>query len=143
MKILAVKMNRKRLAVILEESIYLYDISNMKLLQTIDTSPNPHGMSSATAKRYNAKSDKTALCALSPHSDNNYRASPQPNKHIAQPPNQAAHVPPTAAYVPPSSGEVLIYDANKLESVNVIEAHQSALCSLSVNNTGTMLATAS
>src|ERR1700753_2880272 len=70
-------------------------------------------------------------------------AYPQPNKHITQPPNQAAHVPPTASYAPPSSGEVLIYDANKLESVNVIEAHQSALSSLSVNNTGTMLASAS
>jgi autophagy-related protein 18 len=43
MKILAVRMNRRRLAVVLEESIYLYDISNMKLLQTIETSPNPHG----------------------------------------------------------------------------------------------------
>jgi autophagy-related protein 18 len=43
MKVLAIKMNRKRLAVVLEESIYLYDISNMKLLQTIETSPNPHG----------------------------------------------------------------------------------------------------
>jgi autophagy-related protein 18 len=45
MKILAVRMNRKRLAVVLEESIYIYDISNMKLLQTIETSPNPHGRS--------------------------------------------------------------------------------------------------
>ena len=45
MKILAVRMNRKRLVVVLDESIYLYDISNMKLLHTIDTSPNPHGMS--------------------------------------------------------------------------------------------------
>jgi autophagy-related protein 18 len=44
MKILAVRMNRKRLAVVLEDSIYLYDISNMKLLHTIETSPNPHGM---------------------------------------------------------------------------------------------------
>jgi autophagy-related protein 18 len=43
MKILAVRMNRKRLAVVLEESIYLYDISNMKLLHTIETSSNPHG----------------------------------------------------------------------------------------------------
>jgi autophagy-related protein 18 len=43
MKVLAVRMNRKRLAVVLDEAIYLYDISNMKLLQTIETSPNPHG----------------------------------------------------------------------------------------------------
>lgn len=28
---------------ILEEEIYIYDISNMKLLHTIETSPNPQG----------------------------------------------------------------------------------------------------
>jgi autophagy-related protein 18 len=38
-----VRLNRKRLAVVLEEQIYLYDISNMKLLYTIETSPNPTG----------------------------------------------------------------------------------------------------
>jgi len=42
--ILAVKLNRKRLVVVLEEQIYVYDISNMKLLHTIETSPNPQGI---------------------------------------------------------------------------------------------------
>jgi autophagy-related protein 18 len=41
--ILAVKLNRRRLVVILEEQIYIYDISNMKLLNTIETSQNPNG----------------------------------------------------------------------------------------------------
>ena len=41
--ILAVKLNRRRLVVVLEEQIYIYDISNMKLLHTIETSPNPNG----------------------------------------------------------------------------------------------------
>lgn len=41
--ILAMKLNRKRLVVVLEEQIYVYDISNMKLLHTIETSPNPNG----------------------------------------------------------------------------------------------------
>jgi autophagy-related protein 18 len=36
-------MNRRRLIVVLEEQIFLYDISNMKLLHTIDTNPNPQG----------------------------------------------------------------------------------------------------
>ncbi|KAH8158150.1 hypothetical protein CIB48_g10097 [Xylaria polymorpha] len=39
--VLAVRLNRKRLCVVLEDSIYLYDIANMSLLQRIDTSPNP------------------------------------------------------------------------------------------------------
>lgn len=42
-KILSVKLNRKRLVVVLEEQIYVYDISNMNLLHTIETSPNPNG----------------------------------------------------------------------------------------------------
>jgi hypothetical protein len=42
-KIIKVQINRKRLVVVLDDSIYLYDISNMKLLHTIDTPPNPHG----------------------------------------------------------------------------------------------------
>lgn len=41
--ILAVKLNRRRLVVVLEERIYVYDISNMKLLHEIETSPNPQG----------------------------------------------------------------------------------------------------
>ncbi len=36
-------MNRKRLIVVLESEIYIYDISTMKLLHTIETGPNPNG----------------------------------------------------------------------------------------------------
>lgn len=43
--VLAVRMNRKRLVVTLEDQIYIYDISNMKRLSTMETSPNPNGMS--------------------------------------------------------------------------------------------------
>lgn len=42
--ILSVKMNRKRLIVVLEGQVFVYDISNMKLLHTIDTIPNPEGI---------------------------------------------------------------------------------------------------
>ncbi len=41
--ILAVRMNRKRLIVVLELEIYIYDISTMKLLHTLETGPNPDG----------------------------------------------------------------------------------------------------
>ncbi|KAI9203747.1 WD40-repeat-containing domain protein [Polychytrium aggregatum] len=57
--IVAVKLNRKRLVVRLEEHIYIYDISNMKLLHSIDTSPSPN-----------------PLCALSPSSENCFMAYP-------------------------------------------------------------------
>lgn len=42
-KINAMRMNRKRMIVVLEGAIYIYDIGNMKLLHQIDTPPNPLG----------------------------------------------------------------------------------------------------
>lgn len=44
--VLAVRLNQKRLVVVLEDAIYIYDISNMKLLDARETSPNPTGTSS-------------------------------------------------------------------------------------------------
>ena len=58
--ILAVKLNRARLVVCLEESLYIHNIRDMKVLHTIrDTPPNPRG-----------------LCTLSINSDNCYLAYP-------------------------------------------------------------------
>lgn len=42
--ILNVKMNRKRLVVVLLCQIFIYDIGCMKLLHTIETAPNPNGI---------------------------------------------------------------------------------------------------
>ena len=41
--ILAVKLNRKTLVIVLENEIYIYDISNMRLQHVIETPPNPEG----------------------------------------------------------------------------------------------------
>lgn len=124
--ILAVRLNRKRLAVLLEEEIYLYDISNMTLLHTISTSPNPN-----------------AICALSPSSDNCYLAYPLPKPREEPIDRRPAHAPPLPAYVAPTTGEVMIFDTIALKAINVIEAHKSPLSSISTNNDGTILATAS
>ncbi|AAS50247.1 AAL119Wp [Eremothecium gossypii ATCC 10895] len=63
--ILAVKMNRSRLVVLLQEQIYIYDINSMRLLYTIETSSNPRG-----------------LISMSPSLENNYLAYPSPPKVI-------------------------------------------------------------
>ncbi|XP_034936289.1 WD repeat domain phosphoinositide-interacting protein 2 isoform X2 [Chelonus insularis] len=61
--ILAVKLNRARLVVCLEESLYIHNIRDMKVLHTIrDTPPNVAG-----------------LCILSINSDNCYLAYPGSN----------------------------------------------------------------
>lgn len=62
--ILAVKLNRRRLIVALEESLYIHNIRDMKVLHTIrDTPPNPHG-----------------LCSLAINNDNCYLAYPGSNQ---------------------------------------------------------------
>lgn len=61
--ILAVKLNRARLVVCLEESLYIHNIRDMKVMHTIrETPPNP-----------------TGLCALSTSSENCFLAYPGSN----------------------------------------------------------------
>ncbi|KAL2829935.1 WD40 repeat-like protein [Aspergillus cavernicola] len=124
--VLAVKLNRKRLVIILEDQIYLYDIQTMKLLYTIETSPNPN-----------------AISALSPSSDNCYLAYPLPQKAAPSSFQPPAHAPPGSTHVSPTSGEVLIFDTLKLEAINVIQAHRSPLACITLNGDGTLIATAS
>ncbi|KAI3317621.1 WD40 repeat-like protein [Xylariaceae sp. AK1471] len=124
--VLAVRLNRKRLCVVLEDSMYLYDIANMSNLQRIDTSPNPG-----------------AICALSPSSENCYLAYPLPKPRDDSVDKRPQHAPPPALYAPVTSGDVLIFDTLTLKAVNVIEAHRSPLSCIALNNEGTLLATAS
>ncbi|KAK0538346.1 autophagy protein [Tilletia horrida] len=125
--ILGVKLNRRRLVVILEEAIYIYDISNMKLLHIIETSPNPN-----------------AICALSPSSDPCYLAYPSPIPSPTSPfsnPGQAGSNSSNASQSAP--GDVLIFDLMSLSVTNIVQAHKTPISALALNSTGTMLATSS
>jgi autophagy-related protein 18 len=119
--ILSVKLNRKRLIVVLEDQIYVYDISNMKLLHTIETSPNPH-----------------AICALSPSADNCFLAYPSPTPSLTSPFSNSGR---DDSHGP--SGDVLIFNAITLQVVNIIQAHKTSVSNISINSEGTMLGTAS
>ncbi|KAG0474005.1 hypothetical protein HPP92_015862 [Vanilla planifolia] len=57
--ILAVRMNRRRLIIVLQEKTYIYDVNSLDILDTIDTVPNNKG-----------------LCAFSPNSEACYLALP-------------------------------------------------------------------
>ncbi|CDS13526.1 hypothetical protein LRAMOSA05702 [Lichtheimia ramosa] len=118
--VLAVKMNRRRLIVVLEEQIFVYDISNMKLLHTIDTSPNPN-----------------AVCALSPSSENCYIAYPSRSASSTVFSNSQTSQP---YYV---NGDIEIFDALSLQLVNIVQAHKSPISNIAMNADGTLLATAS
>ncbi|KAG7719830.1 hypothetical protein KL949_001409 [Ogataea haglerorum] len=121
--ILAVKLNRERLVVLLEETIYIYDINNMRLLHTIETPPNPNG-----------------LIALSPSSDNNYLAYPSPQKLAPNPQTEmASHSNGQTV----RNGDVIIFDAKTLQPTSVIEAHRTSLAAIALSKDGLLLATAS
>lgn len=112
--VLAVKMNRKTLVVVIETAIYIYDITNMHLLHTIGpTPPNPAG-----------------ICSLAPcYVVGDPRGTGTLN-YFAYPGNAA-------------SGEVFVYDVSNMRHVTTIAAHTSAISALTFNYAGTMLATAS
>ncbi|KAF9486121.1 WD40 repeat-like protein [Pholiota conissans] len=132
--ILAVKLNRKSLVIVLEMEIYIYDISNMRLLHVIETTPNPE-----------------AICALSPSADSSYLAYPSPVPSPTAPLAGAASgtgAPAAASTSAVStsqnqSGDVLLFSTRSLTVANVIQAHKAPLSFLSINSTGTLLATSS
>mmetsp|Transcript_19788 Transcript_19788/g.27622 ORF Transcript_19788/g.27622 Transcript_19788/m.27622 type:complete len:396 (+) Transcript_19788:84-1271(+) len=102
--IIAVRLNKKRLVVVMETKIHIYDISNMKILHTIDTLPNPKG-----------------ICALSPSESNCYLAYPGST----------------------DKGDIIIFDALTLQTVSIIHAHKTPLAKLAINESGTLIASAS
>lgn len=107
------RLNRRRLVVVLDAALFVYDISNMKLLHTIDTGPNPDG-----------------LCSLSPSSERCYVA-------------YTAHVTSPSGAEGGATGSVVLYDLLSLSMANVIPAHRGRIACLALNAAGTLLATAS
>eukprot|EP00240_Pyramimonas_obovata_P004118 CAMPEP_0118931720 /NCGR_PEP_ID=MMETSP1169-20130426/7962_1 /TAXON_ID=36882 /ORGANISM="Pyramimonas obovata, Strain CCMP722" /LENGTH=343 /DNA_ID=CAMNT_0006874253 /DNA_START=371 /DNA_END=1398 /DNA_ORIENTATION=+ len=57
--VIAVKLNRKRLVVILERRVFIHDLNTLELLDTLETAPNPKG-----------------ICALSTDNAHHYLALP-------------------------------------------------------------------
>lgn len=123
--ILAVKMNKSRLVVLLEEQIYIYDIHNMRLLHTIETSPNTMG-----------------LCALSPTTDANFLVYPSPprNNTLLPTSQQGSD---SQKETQNRNGDVIVFNAQSLQPLVVIEAHKTTLAAITLSYDGTLLATAS
>ncbi|KAF8809634.1 hypothetical protein BYT27DRAFT_7254366 [Phlegmacium glaucopus] len=94
--ILAVRLNRNSLVVVLEMEIYVHNISDMRLLHFIETRPNPE-----------------AICTLSPSADSSYLAYPSP----VPSPTTAANASPSTAVASSSAsassqhqpGDVLLF----------------------------------
>ncbi|EMC91963.1 hypothetical protein BAUCODRAFT_312366 [Baudoinia panamericana UAMH 10762] len=124
--VVAVRMNRKRLVAVTGDAAFFYDISTMYHVHTQETPINP-----------------TGICAMSTNAERNYLALPHPQKGSSGQHQQPAHVPQTPKKREPMSGDVLLYDLNNQEEVTVIQAHQTPLSYIAMNEGGTLLATAS
>uniref|UniRef100_A0A3Q3F012 WD repeat domain, phosphoinositide interacting 2 n=1 Tax=Labrus bergylta TaxID=56723 RepID=A0A3Q3F012_9LABR len=95
--ILAVKLNRQRLIVCLEESLYIHNIRDMKVLHTIrETPPNPSG-----------------LCALSISNDNCYLVQVFDTVNLRAANMIPAHDSPLAALAFDASGTKLATASEK------------------------------
>ncbi|KAF6070152.1 WD domain, G-beta repeat family protein [Candida albicans] len=136
--ILQVKLTNTRLIVVLEDQIYLYDITTMKLLHTIETSPNLSGLS-----------------AISYDDSNSYLAYPSPPKTITHDSllasgintnggsNSTQNNISSVSNTPNRVGDVIIFNLTSLQPISVIEAHKSTIASMAFSNNGLYLATAS
>ncbi|KAI0462468.1 autophagy protein [Komagataella kurtzmanii] len=138
--ILAVKMNRERMVVLLEDTIYIYDINTMRILHTIETPSNPEG-----------------LIALSSSTENNILAYPSPPKLPNRQEtstkgttndNDRSHLENIPENVNANSsnlrnGDVIIFNSHTLQPISVIEAHKAQLSAIALSSDGTLLATAS
>lgn len=113
--VLAVRMNRERLVVLLEETIYVYDITTMRLLHTIETPSNPRGL----------------IALSSSELETSYLAYPSPPKVAI---SDKAGV---------RFGDVIIFDVKSLQPISVIEAHKTGVASIALSRDGKLLATAS
>ncbi|ORZ36742.1 WD40-repeat-containing domain protein [Catenaria anguillulae PL171] len=144
--VLAVHLNRRRLAVVLESSIQLYDIANMKLLYTVDLNYNPN-----------------MITAMSPASDMCYLAYPTPvpappaglaggstsvsanSGSISSSGNPATGSSPSTSSSSSHAigGDITLFDAISLHPTTIISAHKSPLAALAFSSSGRYLATAS
>lgn len=115
--VLKVRMNRERLIVVLEDQIYIYNIANMKLLQTLETAPNKYGVADLSS------SGEITILAY---------PSGTPATHTL-----------AANSKPVPSTEVTLYDCTNLAPLNVVRAHKSPLAVLKLSHDGSLLASAS
>lgn len=139
--VLLVRLCFSRLIVVLEDQIYIYNLFDMNLLHTIETSPNPNGLCATSS----------GLGDLNP----SLLAYPSPPRTITHDSiifsgvntnggsNSAQNNVQNVSNAPNRVGDAIIFDLNTLQPLAVIEAHKSALSSMALSSNGLLLATAS
>eukprot|EP00041_Stephanoeca_diplocostata_P013274 m.232538 g.232538 ORF g.232538 m.232538 type:complete len:307 (+) comp19279_c0_seq3:323-1243(+) len=118
--ILNVLLNRHRVVVVLEKTIYIYELKSMDHLHTIEEIPsNPAGIAALPTLN------------IPPEAQVGQDSATKKFNFLAYPNNSA------------EKGVVHVYDVQNLRAGPVIDAHNTRIACLSFNNDGTLLATAS
>lgn len=117
--IIDVSMNRKRLVVVLEDKLLLYDVSCMKLLDKIDI-------------KVGGNYENNRLeCRLS-QSDSSILAYQQPHPELS-----------ISDHLLFQSGNVILLDAIKSRSISIVNCHEASIEKIALSKNGMLLATAS
>jgi len=77
--ITAVRLNRRRLIVLQEKSFGVYDMSNLKLMETVEIPSNKQGLSTLLSLTFSFSCPQPSfagICALSPNNDKSLFAYP-------------------------------------------------------------------
>jgi autophagy-related protein 18 len=163
--ILSIKLNKSRLFVLLEEQIYVYDITNMRLLHTIETSPNPSGISALSpsvennffvypslpklaTNPFNVFNDDEFTNTSNSNQQNPHQSLQQLNQINHNNSNNNTNINSNSNSNNNNSskqhnGDVVVFNATALQPVIVIEAHKTPLAAIAISYDGTLLATAS
>ncbi|ODV85819.1 hypothetical protein CANARDRAFT_7186 [[Candida] arabinofermentans NRRL YB-2248] len=154
--VLYVKLNRKRLVVFLMDQIFIYDVSCMKLLHSIEAntgSTQANGADHIIADL--SSNDGSILAFLQSNShlpSGNIRSTSSSGK---SPTNGTSLNKDTVGIsitqsgssedspLVHSSGTVVLFDALNIQPLNVIECHKSPLQRITISKDGKLMATAS
>ena len=115
-----IRMNRQRLAVVLDTQVYVYDVSNMRLLTVIETIENKLGLVSITS---DIQPGSSVIV---------YPASSVLEHSVASNHKRSQ-----------TSGDVAIFDCESNSLKSTVHAHKSRLAALVLSADGSLMATAS
>ncbi|CCF57235.1 hypothetical protein KAFR_0C02420 [Kazachstania africana CBS 2517] len=141
--ILSVKMNKSRLIILIKLQIYVYDITNVKLLYIIDNISNPYGLISVSSN-----ANILAYPSLSRLINSGIKSNVTSNnisflKTMKGGPDLNISINNENDSNVMKNGDIILFDMNDLRPIIVIEAHKNGIASLALSSDGKLLATAS
>lgn len=126
--------------VILEMEIFIYDVTSLRCLHSHDTCKNPRGELTNYILPISKLATIVGVAALSPIASSPYLAFPASTTYDNPSAFELRDVDPSRAS---ALGKAAIFNAETMEIVCTISAHDCPLSCMSMNQDGSLLATSS